>query len=79
MKESYREGSATRPGLESCIGGREVSGEARTKVYAGQPLSCEIRKTRVPMQLSNAEGHAQERDQRRALPGPCAVVEPEHA
>lgn len=79
MKESYREGSATHPGLESCTGSREVSGEAWTKVYAGQPLSCEIRKTRVPMPLTNAEGHAQESDKRRALPGPCAVVEPEHA
>jgi|ERR1051325_1539643 hypothetical protein len=42
MKESYRKGVATHPGLESCEGGRKTTLEALTEVYVGWPLSSEI-------------------------------------
>src|SRR5262245_34743876 len=43
MKESDREGVATRSGPESCAVAREGGGEALTGVRAGQPLSREER------------------------------------
>ena len=42
MKESYREGVATRSGPESCAGGSNPVGEALTGVRAGWVLSREI-------------------------------------
>lgn len=57
MKEPYREGRAGHPGPESCADGRKIGGEALTGVRAGQPLSCEIRQSRVPTLFSDAEGH----------------------
>ena len=42
MKESYIEGLAIHDGPESCVGDREVDGEALTGVRAGWVLSCEI-------------------------------------
>jgi RNA-directed DNA polymerase len=57
MKELYRKGLANHPGPESCVGHREVSGEALTGEDAGQPLSCEIHNSSVPTLLSEAEGN----------------------
>jgi hypothetical protein len=42
MKEPYGKGLATRPGPESCAGHGNMTGEALTRVLAGQPLSSEI-------------------------------------
>ena len=42
MKESYSEGLAIHTGPESCVGDREVTGEALTGVRAGWVLSREI-------------------------------------
>ena len=42
MKEPYGKGLATRPGPESCPGHGNMTGEALTRVRAGQPLSSEI-------------------------------------
>ena len=51
MKESYREGVATRSGPESCAGGGNPAGEALTGVRVGWVSSREIdapwRKPRV--------------------------------
>lgn len=41
MRESYREGPASRSGPESCAVGREVGSEALTGVCAGRVLSHE--------------------------------------
>ena len=41
MKEPYGKGLATRPGPESCAGHGNMTGEALTRVHAGQPLSSE--------------------------------------
>ena len=57
MKVRYRKGVATHPGPESCVGAREVVGEALTGEAAGQPLSREIGKSGVPTPLSYAEGN----------------------
>jgi len=42
MKESYREGLASRPGLESCADRRKTVREALTEVHVGQVLSREM-------------------------------------
>ncbi len=42
MKESYGKGLATRPGPESCASHGNTTGEALTRVHAGQPSSSEI-------------------------------------
>ena len=59
MKESHREGPASRPDPESCVDGREAVGEALTGAHAGQPSSCEIMSSGVPTLLSEAEGHTE--------------------
>jgi hypothetical protein len=57
MKESNVEGVATHDGPESYAAAREGGGEALTGVRAGRVLSREIRSTRAPTLLSEAEGH----------------------
>ena len=57
MKESYGKDLASHPDPESCVGDRKGAGEASTGAHAGQPSSCEIRCSGVPMRLSDAEGH----------------------
>ncbi len=42
MREPYREGLASRPGPESCVGSREAGREALTGEDAGEVLSSEI-------------------------------------
>ncbi len=60
MKEPYRKGPADHPGPESCVGGRKTDVEALTGESAGQPLSCEIRKLRVPTSFAEAEGNIEQ-------------------
>jgi RNA-directed DNA polymerase len=57
MKESCGKGPASHPDPESCGSGRKALAEALTGAHAGQPLSCEIRQSGVPMLLREAEGH----------------------
>lgn len=57
MKEPYGEGLAPHTAPKSCVGGREVGGEALTGVRTGQPLSCEIKLSGTPTLLSEAEGN----------------------
>src|SRR5262245_34816587 len=57
MKESYGKDPASHPDPESCVGDREGAGEALTGAHVGQPSRCEIRCSRVPTLLSEAEGH----------------------
>ena len=59
MKESYGKDPASHPDPESCVGGRKGAGEALTGAHAGQPSSCEIRCSGVPMRLSDAEGNTE--------------------
>ena len=59
MKESCGKDPASHPDPESCVGGRKGAGEALTGAHAGQPSSCEIRCSGVPMRLSDAEGHTE--------------------
>lgn len=56
MKELHVEGVAIHDGPESCAGVREDEGEALTGARAGRVLSREIRYSRVPTLLSEAEG-----------------------
>jgi len=57
MKESHREGPASRPDPESCTGDRKAAGEALTGAHTGQPSSCEITNFGVPTLLAHAEGN----------------------
>src|SRR5262249_43415594 len=59
MKESYGKDPASHPDPESCVGDRKGAGEALTGAHAGQPSSCEIRCSGVPMRLSDAEGNTE--------------------
>src|SRR5215467_929182 len=51
MKESYGKDPASHSDPESCVGDRKGAGEALTGAHAGQPSSCEIRRSGVPMRL----------------------------
>ena len=57
MQESHRQGLASQPDPESCVGGRKATGEALTGAHAGQPSSCEINSSGVPTPLTEAEGN----------------------
>jgi hypothetical protein len=57
MKEPYVEGVANHNGPESCTGPRKGAGEALTGVRTGRVLSREIKQSRAPTLLSEAEGH----------------------
>ena len=71
MRESYREDPASRPGPESCGGGREADAEALTGVHAGQPLSCEIKHFGVPTPLVDAEGNIEQGGRGESCPDPA--------
>lgn len=79
MKESYGEGVATHSGPESCVWYRKVSDEALTGVHAGQPLSCERERFRVPTLLSGAEGNIGAHAGTLVCIGPGVVEDPVHA
>ena len=57
MKESYGKDPASHPDPESFVCDLECAGEALKGAHVGQPSSCEIRCSRVPTLLSEAEGH----------------------
>lgn len=48
---------SSHPDPQSCVGGREAGGKALTGEHVSQPSNCEIRSSRVPTLLSEAEGH----------------------
>ena len=78
MKESYIEGIAIHDDPESCAVSRKAAREALTGAHAGSVLSREIRSTRAPTLLSEAEGHISQRRYRESLRWPCAVADPMH-
>ena len=57
MKESHGEGPASHADPEPCSESREALVEALEGAHTGQPLSCEITKTRTPTPLTEAEGN----------------------
>ena len=57
MKEPNNEGIARHIGPESCAENCKVISEALTGENAGQVLSCEIKWSRGPTLLSEAEGN----------------------
>ena len=79
MKESYREDLASHSDPESCGSGCKASAEALTGAHAGQPSSCEITSFGVPTLLCEVEGNTGDGAVRRAVLGPRAVGDPEHA
>ena len=81
MKELYIEGVANHDDPESCAGTREVQVKHRTGARAGRVLSREIRYSRAPTLLSEAEGNTHRTESARrgaALRGrrPRACTEP---
>jgi hypothetical protein len=81
MKESHIEGLAIHDDPESCAASRKAVREVLTGAHTGPVLSREIRSTRVPTLLSEAEGDIHQRRNRESLmalrgrrPGTC--VEP---
>jgi len=71
MKESYREGPASRPDPESCADGRKAVGEALTGAHTGQPLNCEIHFSGVPTPWTYAEGNIVSGAQGESLADPA--------
>lgn len=71
MKESYIEGVAIHDDLESCAVSRKAAREVLTGVHTGSVLSREIRLTRAPTLLSEAEGEISQRRYRESLDGPA--------
>jgi hypothetical protein len=57
MRESYGEGAAIHTGPESCVGHREVGGEALAGVRAGRVFSPESTSIGVPTLSVEAEGY----------------------
>lgn len=71
MKEPYREGVAHHSDPESCADNRKAVGEALTGEHADQVLSCEMRTSRAPMPLTEAEGNTAGSDKRESPAGPA--------
>ena len=71
MKEPYREGVASHPGPESCVGGRKAGGEALTGERADPVLSCEKSTSRAPTRYDSAEGHIEENGPSESSPSPA--------
>jgi hypothetical protein len=68
MKESHIEGIAIHDDPESCAGhSRKAVREVLTGAHTGSVLSREIRSTRVPTLLSEAEGNNHQRRYRESL------------
>lgn len=67
MEESHIEGVATHDDPESCAAGRKAVREVLTGAHTGSALSREIRSTRVPTLLSEAEGNIHLRRNRESL------------
>ena len=71
MQVPYDEGVAIRIGPESCAGSRKVGREVLTGAHTGSVLSREIRLSRAPTLLSEAEGNIRQRRHRKSLSGPA--------
>ena len=56
MKESYRENLASSSGLEPYADDGDIVGVASGRGDTGQPLSSEIRESRVPILYPHGEG-----------------------
>ena len=70
MRVPYGEGVANHTDPLSCVGHREVSGEALAGESIGQPLSRESRFTRDADAVLGAEGNMDGRDIARSGPIP---------
>ena len=70
MRVPHSEGVANRTDPLSCVGHREVSGEALAGESIGQPLSRESRSTRDADAVLGAEGNMDGRDTARSGPIP---------
>ena len=66
MRVPYSEGVANHTDPLSCVGHREVSGEALAGESIGQPLSRESRFTRDADAVLGAEGNIDGRDSARS-------------
>ncbi len=71
MKESHIEGVAIHDDPESCASSREAAREVLTGAHTGSVLSREIRFSRVPTLLSEAEGKMSQGRYRKSLGGPA--------
>jgi RNA-directed DNA polymerase len=71
MEESYIEGVAIHDDPESCACSREAEREVLTGAHTGSALSREIRLSRVPTLLSEAEGNIRQRRYRKSLTSPA--------
>ena len=71
MKESHIEGVAIHDDPESCEASRETGHEVLTGAHTGSVLSREIRLSRAPTLLSEAEGNTRQRRHRKSLSGPA--------
>jgi hypothetical protein len=67
MEESHIEGVAIHDDPESCAVSRKTAREVLTGAHTGSVLSREIRLTREPTLLSEAEGNIQQRRKRESL------------
>jgi hypothetical protein len=67
MKESCIEGVATHDDPESCAASRKAVREVLTGAHTGSVLSREIRSTREPTLLSEAEGNTHRGRNRESL------------
>lgn len=71
MQESHIEGVAIHDHPESCADSRKAAREVLTGAHTGSVLSREIRLTRAPTLLSEAEGETRRRRHRKSLSGPA--------
>ena len=71
MEESYIEGVAIHDDPESCACSRKAEREVLTGAHTGSVLSREIRSSRAPTLLSEAEGNIRQRRYRKSLSGPA--------
>jgi hypothetical protein len=76
MREPYLEGVAIHEDPESCVGVREHDGEALTGACTGRVSSRDIRCSRAPTPLSEAEGNTMERVFASAPIGPARSQTP---
>ena len=67
MEESHIEGVAIHDDPESCAGSCKAAREVLTGAHTGSVLSREIRTTRGPTLLSEAEGNIQQGRNRESL------------
>ena len=71
MKESHIEGLAIHDDPESCAGSRKAEREVLTGAHTGSVLSREIRLSRAPTLLSEAEGNIRQGRHRKSPTGPA--------